>query len=238
MEPIEATREIYRTIHKYKSETKYEDIERLVNYGAHLSNIPLTHNVPLCFAMANKCSPKIVRLFAEKGGVDHKFRTTYNRGFSIHVEDFQDDFGCVIYSNIWNTLFIMYHTCMRTNEEKNQLCEYFFNNGTFKKKFYFPPDTEPIINSKILQHIELIKEYCNIVNIYEDEIKNGKLEFPDDIFNLEQCNDDDESEYEWFYSDLEKEGYVFVDDEEWCRIQINEDEDFKQFLKEKGIVIE
>jgi hypothetical protein len=213
MHPIDATIELYRTINKYESNTSYERIEKLVNYGAHLRKINLGENTPLCHAITNECCPQIIKLLVDRGGADFKFKTLYKTDliFCMPNDDgIQVDCEYCLYRSLYNTLLIHFHFYMRTNEINTQMYNKFYENDV-KKQIKISSNKYPLTQEEKIrfkEKLELLKEYCKILKVSYHKLKYGKLDIPENPLNLEQLPNYKNNKYEWYYSQIKMENYI------------------------------
>jgi hypothetical protein len=187
----------YKCVNKNK-EVEYNIVKKYIDDGAKLNGSLKRDGYPLILAIEIMVHPSILKLIVDFGGVDWNYKTYEN--FSIYKDnscicnDYPEcnhpppklfDDSIVIYYSLKNMLLLSYHSFYGSVKLINQcIIEYnnYYSHITNIKNDLFDEELEkePVIENSE-KYIEYLKEYCKILNINYDSLKNMSLDLPENI---------------------------------------------------------
>jgi hypothetical protein len=139
MTPDEATVELYKYMHKHRSSSTLEEIQRFVEAGARLRDIETLYGPPLLYALNCLCNIDVLKYLIEKGGIDWSYKKGH---FQYYLEDApQLHHVSIMYNTFWNELLHMWHYCKGSYKIVDyELIRIFERNGytieTYKRWLY------------------------------------------------------------------------------------------------------
>ncbi len=190
---------------KKRIQPDLEYIQQLVNEGAILSRkYQDNEETPLMFAINYLYDPSIIQYLVDNG-VDKNhtikaFWTIYRdtecyckkckkKNFKIF------DDTIVVYKNIKNILIKHYHFAFGSVKIINQGMLVFFKSLPISEDRYWffdeENDKEHRTQDFTEKNINLLKEYCKILNIDFNSITTELLELPDNVLDFSSCDYND-----------------------------------------------
>ncbi len=176
---IQATRGLYRLFcmnYYTHLETKVEDVKYFLDNGAYLTGFLTRKGLPIHYAIFYQCSPTIIQLLKEYGGIDMNYKVMYSEWFDVKGAAWIQK-HIYRYHTILNILLIYYHRSIGSGQPENDIIDKLIKEKQIHKTKF------RVKQMKRIHEIVLgkIVEYCRILDIHIDELKSMKETLPNNL---------------------------------------------------------
>ena len=175
----ESTVKLLNIIHKKHKYASLEEIRECIENGANLKNIETIYGGIIYLCIYNEICPSILQYLIDNGAKDNCEKGVYFDVWFNNGKQIIDIENVVIYASPLNALVSEYNACVHSGKLAYQIANRVNSLSTFELR----DDSlkEKISIEKQIDKLNLLKEYCKIINIHFDDIQTKLLDLPENI---------------------------------------------------------